>query len=400
MKTKNYLMIAALTMGMFLTCVTFTSCSADDNPVQSDVPDGGMTLGEYVVTKGVLIINNGSYYNGIDGTLTFVDFTGDSYTVNQNVFKNANGESLGGTPNDVMAYGDKIYIAGSDENTVFVLNAKNFRLIEKINTVQEMGSTEGVNPRHMIAYDGKVYVSTYGGYVAVIDTGSVSVPPHCEGMYKVGSAPEGMAIGGTTDADVALYVANSDYGYGNGSISKISLANGSIKEIKHDKIHNPQRLAVAGDVIFVLDWGYYDENWMQQDTGVYMINGSIVSKVVPNATGMAAAGQSIFTYNYPDVSSKATYSVYNIVYGSLSSFSPTGGTPIESPCAIAADPNTGQVYIASRKLDPDTGYPSYTTPGYMNVYTSNGQFVGSSSFPTGVEPHAIAFTYGMLKLQY
>ena len=386
---KKYLLsFAVMVMGSAL----LTGCLESDN--------NGDSPSEYVVTKGVLVINNGSYYNGIDGSLTYVDFTGDSYTVNQNVYKNANGESLGGTPNDVMCYGDKIYIAGSDENTVFVLNAKTFKLIEKINTVQEMGSSEGVNPRALEAYGGKVYVSTYGGYVAVIDTGSVSVPPHYLNSYKVGSAPEGMAVGGSTDADVALYVANSDYGYGNGSISKISLANGSVTEIKNDKIRNPQQLAVAGDVIYVLDWGYYDENWMQKDAGVYMINGSIVSKVIPDATGMAAAGQSIVTYNYPYGSSKATYSVYNSVYGSLGTFTPTGGTAIESPAAIAIDPNTGQVYIASRSMDPDTGYPSYTTPGYMNVYTGNGQFIGSSSFATGVEPHVIAFTYGVAKLQY
>lgn len=396
MKTKSSLMMVALAMGVFMMCVTFTSCSTDDNPVYSDVP----SVGECVVTKGMLIINNGNYYNGIDGSLTYVNFIGDSYTVQQDVYKKANGESLGGTPNDVLAYGDKIYIAGSDENTVFVLNAKTFKLIEKINTVQEMGSAEGVNPRALEAYGGKVYVSTYGGYVAVIDTGSVSVPPHYESCYKVGSAPEGMAIGGTTDADMALYVANSDYGYGNGSISKISLANGSITEIKNDKIQNPQQLAVVGDVIYVLDWGYYDENWMQQDAGVYVINGSIVSKVVPDAIGMAVAGQSIVTYNFPYGSTKATYNVYNIVYGSLDTFTPTGGTPIEYPCAIAVDPNTGQVCIASRKMDPDTGYPNYSMPGYVNVYTGKGQFVDSGSFPTGVEPHAIAFTYGVAKLQY
>ena len=112
--------------------------------------------------------------------------------------------------------------------------------------------------------------------------------------------------------------------------------------------------------IYVLDWGYYDENWMQQDAGVYVINGSIVSKVVPDAIGMAVEGQSIVTYNFPYGSTKATYNVYNIVYGSLDTFTPTGGTPIEYPCAIAVDPNTGQVCIASRKMDPDTGYPAYS----------------------------------------
>lgn len=381
---KFLLSFAVMLMGSTL----LTGCLESDN--DNNTPT------EYVVTKGVLVINNGNYYNGIDGSLTFLEFGTNSITAQQNVYKNANGESLGGTPNDVMAYGDKIYIAGSDENTVFVLNAKSFRVIEKINTIQEMGESEGVNPRALEAYGSNVFVSTYGGYVAVIDTLSLKI----RDMYKVGSAPEGMAIGGTSDTDVSLYVANSDYGYGNGSISKINLANGSITTIKNEKIHNPQQLAVAGDVVYVLDWGYYDENWMQKDAGVYMINGSIVSKVVPDATGMAASGQSIVTYNYPYGSSKPTYSIYNIVYGSLSNFTLSGGNPIESPCAINIDPNTGFIYLASRVIDPDTGYPSYTMPGFINIYNGNGQFVAETSYATGVEPHAIAFTYGVAKIQY
>lgn len=381
---KFLLSFAVMLMGSTL----LTGCLESDN--DNNTPT------EYVVTKGVLVINNGSYYNGIDGSLTFLEFGTNSITAQQNVYKNANGESLGGTPNDVLAYGDKIYIAGSDENTVFVLNAKSFRVIEKINTIQEMGESEGVNPRALEAYGSNVFVSTYGGYVAVIDTLSLKI----RDMYKVGSAPEGMAIGGTSDTDVSLYVANSDYGNGNGSISKINLVNGSISEIKNDKIHNPQQLAVAGDIIYVLDWGYYDENRMQKDAGVYMINGSIVSKVVPDATGMAASAQSIVTYNYPYGSSKPTYSIYNIVYGSLSNFTLSGGNPIESPCAINIDPNTGFIYLASRVIDPDTGYPSYTMPGFINIYNGNGQFVAETSYATGVEPHAIAFTYGVAKIQY
>lgn len=383
---KKYLFSFAV---MLMGSTLLTGCiESDDNNKQT----------EYVVTKGVLVINNGNYYNGIDGSLTFLDFGTDPISVQQNVYKNANGESLGGTPNDVLAYGDKIYIAGSDENTVFVLNAKSFRVIEKINTIQEMGESEGVNPRALEAYGSNVFVSTYGGYVAVIDTLSLKI----RDMYKVGSAPEGMAIGGTSDTDVSLYVANSDYGNGNGSISKINLVNGSISEIKNDKIHNPQQLAVAGDIIYVLDWGYYDadDGYKQKDAAVYMINGSIISKVVPDATGMAASGQSIVTYNYPYGSSKPTYSIYNIVNGSLSNLTLSGGNPIESPCAISIDPNTGFIYLATRVIDPDTGYPSYTLPGYLNIYNRNGQFVAESSYATGVEPHVIAFTYGTKKIEY
>jgi hypothetical protein len=309
------------------------------------------------------------------------------------VFKNANGESLGGTPNSVMCYGNKVYVAGSDENAVFVLDKKTFKLIERISTTDEMGEAEGVMPRSLTAYDNNVYVSTYGGYVGVIDTLDLSV----RNMYKVGSYPEGMAIG-TKDNLVYLYVANSDYGNGNGSISVVNLSSGSVSEIKG--VRNPQELAVAGDNIFVLDWGYYDESWVQKEAGVYLINGSNVQKIIPDATGMAAAGYNIVTFNAPyDSSKKVSYSIFNVAYGSLSTFtlSGDGANRIESPAAISVDPNTGYVLIASRKMNPDTGYPDYSAPGFINMYTGNGEYV--KTFDTGVEPHQITFLYGTVKVK-
>ena len=110
---KKYLFNLAV---MVLGTRILTSCLGDDKKTDDPV--------EYIVTNGALIINNGSSYNGIDGSLTFLDYeTGEA---KQNVFKTANGTSLGGTPNALLVYGDKIYIAGSDENTVFVLNKKTF----------------------------------------------------------------------------------------------------------------------------------------------------------------------------------------------------------------------------------------------------------------------------------
>ena len=382
---RKYLFSFAVMMGTAL----LTGCLSDDDNKNSSSVD-------YVVTKGALIINNGNTASKIDGSLTFLDFGTSPVTVQQNVYKMANGVSLGGTPNDVYVYGNKIYITGSDENVVFVLNKSDFKQIKKISTIADMGEAEGVTPRHLKAYDGKVYVTTYGGYVGVIDTLSLNVT----NMYKVGSAPEGMAFGGTSDSDVSLYVANSDYGNGNGSISKITLATGTITEIKNEKIHNPQQLAVSGNLIYVLDWGYYDENWNQKEAGVYLINGSTVSLVIPDATGMAASGQYIVTYNYPYGSSTISYSVYNAAYNMTASYLLSGGNPIASPCAISIDSNTGYVFLASRTMDPDTGYPSYTTPGYLNIYDGSGQFVSGTTYTTGVEPHAIAFTHGYETIHY
>ena len=188
---------------------------------------------------------------------------------------------------------------------------------------------------------------------------------------------------------------------GNGSISCIDLASSSVTEIKNDKVTNPQEIFVSeSGTLYVLDYGHYDENYNQQDAGVYMMNGNNAQLVVPNATGMSAFGYYILTYNDPWGGSGATYSVYNTQSNTTTPLILSGDSAhkLISPCAIRYDQNTGNIYIASRPLDPDTGYPSYTLPGFVNIYDSNGEF--QESFSTGVEPHKIEFYYAPAKIVY
>ena len=392
---KKYLLsLAVMVMGATL----LTGCLGDDS-------NGNMPT-EIPVTKGVFIINNGSSYQSIDGSLTYINYATMTPSAQQNVYQMVNGESLGGTPNDVLVYGQKVYIAGSDENTIFVLDARNSKELKKVSTTVLLGEAEGKTPRRLAAFDGKVYFTTYGdgdkGSVAAIDTTSFAL----QKQYQVGSHPEGLAFGIDGTNIVTLYVANSDWSMGNGSISKIDLTSGSITTSEYEKVKNPQEIAVAGTNLYVLDYGHYDDAYNQEDAGVYKISGGTVSLVVPNATGMAAAGYLIYTFNDPFGSAAGpSYSVYDIRSNSPAKLNLTGDSshPIVSPAAIAVDPNTGNILIASRQKDPDTGYPSYAMPGFVNVYqgyglnTNPGQFV--ESFATGVEPHKIEFVHGTAKIQ-
>ncbi len=392
---KKYLLsLAVMVMGATL----LTGCLGDDS-------NGNMPT-EIPVTKGVFIINNGSSYQSIDGSLTYINYATMTPSAQQNVYQMVNGESLGGTPNDVLVYGQKVYIAGSDENTIFVLDARNSKELKKVSTTVLLGEAEGKTPRRLAAFDGKVYFTTYGdgdkGSVAAIDTTSFAL----QKQYQVGSHPEGLAFGIDGTNTVTLYVANSDWSMGNGSISKIDLTSGSITTSEYEKVKNPQEIAVAGTNLYVLDYGHYDDAYNQEDAGVYKISGGTVSLVVPNATGMAAAGYLIYTFNDPFGSAAGpSYSVYDIRSNSPAKLNLTGDSshPIVSPAAIAVDPNTGNILIASRQKDPDTGYPSYAMPGFVNVYqgyglnTNPGQFV--ESFATGVEPHKIEFVHGTAKIQ-
>ena len=386
MKRKFFflLMSAALVIG-------FAACSNDDVPVQegdsNDIP-AAYTL----ITKGVFVLNNGSSYQSIDGSLTYIDYTKD-HNSNLDEYKQVNGRSLGGDPSDVIVYGEKVYIVGSDENTIFILHVRTRREINQVSTTALLGDAEGKTPRRIVAYDGQVYFTTHGGYVAAIDTINFAL----QQKYRVGSAPEGLAFGERE----TLYVANSDWCYGNGSISKIDITTGIATEIRNDKVMYPQGIAVIGDALYVLDWGYYSDDWCQLlDAGVYMIRGNDAQLVVPNATGMAVAGYMIYTFNDPLGVTGPTYSTYDICSNHLSTLNLNGDAThrLVSPSAISVDQNTGYIYIASRQLDPDTGSVSEGLPGFVNVYDNTGQFL--KSFDTGVEPHKIEFYYDLQRYAY
>jgi YVTN family beta-propeller protein len=350
----------ALLMGAIL----LTGCLKNDND--------GKKGQEYVVTEGAFIVDAGNPSNGIDGSLNFIDFA--TGTAVRNIYP------IGQNPSDVLVYGNKVYVVGCGTNTIYVLDKKTRTLIDKINTVDEMGEEAGIEPRYAVAYGSNTYVSTHGGYVAVIDTASLTIT----NKYKVGSYPEGMGVGVVSSngsvKEVTLYVANSDNGNGNGSISKINLGSGSISEIRTEKIKNPRRIVVGGSTAFVLDAGSINEEGIQKNAGVYMVDDNNVSMLIEDATGMSASGSAIVTYNFPKGSSSVTYRVCDLYYGNLSYFTLSGDSskPISNPTAICVDPNTGYLIIGN--------------PGYINIYDGNGNF--ADSFDIGENPVGICYSYG------
>ncbi|MDO4159501.1 MAG: hypothetical protein Q4D41_03480 [Prevotellaceae bacterium] len=358
---------------MTLSVSLFTSCSDDDEPYVPQLVN---------VSNGAFVINAGNSSSSISGSVTYFDYT--SYTATQNVFKSANGRELGITANDAVIYGSKMYIVVTSENTVEVVDKSTMVSLGTVNTDQALGTDNGTQPRHAVAYEGKVYVSTFAGYVAEIDTTSYSVT----NTYQVGSYPEGMAV-----SNGVLYVANSDYGYGNNpSISMIDLSSGNITTLTDELIMNPVSFAVIDGEVYYLDYGQYDASWNQTDAGVRRISGTTVTKVA-DATMMASYGTKLYLcnapYSYP--STTPTYSIYDVANDTSTAFTPSN---IYSPCAMGVDPVTGELFIASYQENTETGYAGYSIDGYVNVYSNDGS-TSLRSFSTGVGPTAIIFNTGV-----
>ena len=374
MKRKFLLGLAVLLMGTAM----MTSCS-DDN----DGPD--YYLQEY--STGAYIVNAGNMRSNIESSLTAIDYA--SSTATQGVFKAANGRSLGNTANDGIVYGNKIYIVVDQSNTIEVIDKTTKRSIKQIKTTELMGNTEGSEPRHIIADGGKVYFTTYGGYVAAVDTTSFALA--CK--YQVGKYPEGLVIGGGN-----LYVANSNYGHGGGNVSCINLSSGNVETKNIEGVNNPTSIFYVAGGVYVVDNQYYDASYNTYGENalrsVNFTDGTSQKVAEGNYAAIAASGQSTRT----DVVQPYFY-VLNAPYGgtpSVSVYVPgnehthaltLSEMPV-SPCGIAVDPLTNHIFVLSYRMG-EAGYADYNGNGYVVEYDSAGK--KQHEYETGVGSCAMFF---------
>lgn len=376
---KKYLLgLAVLLMGT----AVMTSCS-DDN-------DGPETyLQEY--STGAYVVNAGNMRSKIESSLTAIDYA--SSTATQNVFKAANGRSLGNTANDGIVYGNKIYLAVDQSNTIEVIDKKTKQSIKQIKTTDLLGNAEGVEPRHIIADGGKVYFTTYGGYVAAVDTTDFAL----QKKWQVGSYPEGLVIGKGN-----LYVANSNYGAGGGNISCINLSNDNVETKNIEGVNNPTSIYYAAGLLYVLDNQYYDasfnaygENSLRtvefaQGKSQKVADGNYAACVTTGAattarTSVEEVRPHFFVLNAPY---GGTPSVSVFVAGITQPQPMTLSEMPVSPCGIFADPLNGHIFVLSYRLG-DSGYADYNGNGYVVEYDSAGQKL--HEYETGVGSCAMFF---------
>ena len=372
---KKYLLgLAVLLMGT----AVMTSCS-DDN-------DGPETyLQEY--STGAYVVNSGNMYSNIKSSLTAIDYA--SSTATQNVFKAANGRTLGNIANDGIVYGNKIYLAVDKENTIEVIDKTTKKSIKQINTTELLGKAEGADPRHIIADGGKVYFTTYGGYVAAVDTTSFAL----QKKWKVGNYPEGLVFGNGN-----LYVANSNYGVGGGNISCINLSNDNVETKNIEGVNNPTSIYYAAGLLYVLDNQYYDasfnaygENSLRtvefaQGTSQKVADGNYAVCVTPGATTrMNVVRSYFFVLNAPY---GGTPSVSMFAAGTTQPQAMTLSEMPVSPCGIFADPLNGHIFVLSYKMG-DNGYADYNDNGYVVEYDRAGQ--KQHEYETGVGSCAMFF---------
>lgn len=372
---KKYLLgLAVLLMGT----AVMTSC----DPAK-DYPETYLQ----VYSTGAYVVNSGNMYSKIESSLTAIDYA--SSTATQNVFKTANGRTLGNTANDGIVYGNKIYLAVDQSNTIEVIDKKTKQSIKQIKTTELLGNAEGAEPRHIIAGGGNVYFTTYGGYVAAVDTTSFAL----QKKWQVGNYPEGLVFGNHT-----LYVANSNYGAGGGNISCINLSNDNVETKNIEGVNNPTGIYYAAGLLYVLDNQYYDasynaygENALREvDFAVgksqKVADGNYAVCVTPGAiTRTQVVRPYFYVLNAPFGD---TPSVSALAAGSTQAQTMTLSEMPVSPCGIFVDPLNGHIFVLSYKMG-DKGTPDYNGNGYVVEYDRAGQ--KQHEYETGVGSCAMFF---------
>ncbi|MCD7714156.1 MAG: hypothetical protein LUI08_04430 [Prevotella sp.] len=329
---------------LLVGAVFFTGCSDDDGDTPVIDPVYEMT------TTGAFVLNEGNYYSGIDGSLSYIDYAWS--TITNNLFYAKNSRSLGGTPNSMVIddLTGEIYIACTDENRVEITDSE-------VNSLAYVAVNQ---PREMVFYDGYVYVTSYDGKVSKISTSTHEITAVSD---VVGACLEGIAV-----RDGVLYVCNaynSDYTY-NTNVVKMDAAT-LAKTGDVEVACNPTAIKLLGNDLYVLSTGNYYDVQAQ----IQRIDSSDNVSYVCDGTCFDVADGKIYVIN--SVTDWTTYET-NISYTCYT----TSGTstaivpPVEiaSPCAIAVDSRTGKIFISSYVMGA-YGYADYAADGYVVAFEEN-----------------------------
>ncbi len=344
---------------ILLLILGITSCRRKDSinpdhqkPVQS-------TAGFYVLNEGSFGQNNTS--------LDYFDFDTDSMYLNVFDQANPNSEGLGDTGNDLGIYGGKLYIVVNNSNKIVVANAKSVKKIKKIDLSR---------PRNIEFYNGKTYVTSSDGFVAVIDTASLNI----EDSITVGSSPEQMSIVGNK-----LYVANSGgFNFPNydSTLSVINL--NTNKEIEKITVGlNPTQVVSNenGD-LYVLTMGNYNDI----EPNIYSIDtqADSVFKALDIAASKAAIHNNrLYLYQYDYATQKTNFTLINTETNEIVShhfIDEDIEQEIAQPYGIAIQSN-GNIILSDGKDN--------VTDGSIYYFNADGNLQWTTL--AGVSPSCFAF---------
>jgi len=353
---------------LFFLGVLFLNACADEErklPPTSPAGEG--------FSSQVLVLHQGNQATRLPGGYTLIDT--EHQTVNHDAFLSVNGKLLGDTPQEAIQHGAKIYIPCYGSNLVQVVDAATHRLLKSIPTQAPEG----------VAAQGKhVFVTNNDGFLSRIDTASLAV----DLQTAVGPNPSGVLA-----LNNYIYVAISDgYNYKEGYKNGFKVVKlrpntlGIVSEIRVGM--NPTKLYKDDfNHVFVACQGNYGTHAAE----IWKIDENDEATSFAAANFAAVDGHRIYlvrsTTDWTSGKTTVTYAVRDTRTGTAIASNFGQVQPPVDPTALAVDPHTKYIYIASRgTLDPKI---RFTEPGTVSVYTPEGDFL--HRYNVGTEPCSLLF---------
>src|SRR5690554_103284 len=340
---------------VFVVLIAFTACKKDDpkyEPREEPFANGLLTLSE-----GLFHQNN--------STLSWIDLS--TQTIEYDVFEEINGRKIGDTGNDMILYGGKIYMTVSTSSTVEILDKSTLKSVKHIpfdynNKIQQ--------PRYLAAHKGKVYVTSFDGYVTAIDTASLKVTKR----VKVGRNPEGICV-----YDNALYVANSgglDPDNVDSTVMKIDIPTFTVTDT-FVVGKNPGRL-IADDygTIYVVKRGDFFQN-PSELVGINTANGA-VNNLGISATSFAKRGDYLYLSFYNFTNGTSSVSIFNCASQSIEVDNFISNADIETLYGVFPYKEDQLICIDAM---------NFTNSGYLRFFNAQGQL--TESINIGLNPNTI-----------
>lgn len=329
------------------------SCRKDNGVAPEEVIP--LDTQKVTTVNGLYVLNEGNWGSN-KASLDYYDYGTGNYR--RNIYGEANPEAtlgLGDVGNDIKIYGSRLYVVVNASNKVEVLDIK---------TAKRIGKIDIPNCRYVSFYKGNAYVSSYEGYVSVIDTASITETA----KITVGRQPEEMAVVGNK-----LYVANSggyDYPDYDNTVSVVDLS--THKEIKKIEVAiNLHRLKADeyGDIYVTSRGDYFDIK-----SNLYVIDSR--TDVVKKAFNVPAGNLTIhndYAYIYSlgydsNWNTVVSYAKINVKDETIADGNfITDGTDanIRLPYGIAIDPVSEDIYVTDAK--------DYVSPGTLYCFDKNGK---------------------------
>lgn len=368
-----------LSVGLMTSCredaVIYTSSEETVDPGSDEESN---LLGFYLLNEGNMGMNR--------ATIDFYDFKEGVY--HTDVFSEHNPsivKELGDVGNDIQIYGSKCYA---------VINCSNYIEVFDAHTGVHIKEIEVPNCRYMTFHDGKAYVSSYSGpvaidpnaelgFVAEIDTTNLELTR----KVTVGYQPDEILV-----ANNKLYCANSG-GY------RVPNYDTTVSIVDLESFTVSKTLDVAIN-LHRLELDHYGKLYVSSRGDHYTVNPNLY--VIDTATAtvegaldipvsdMTLSGDLLYYYsvafNYNTGLNTVSYGIYDtkkkeVVNDNII----TDGTDkdIMIPYGIAVNPVNKDIYI--------TDAQNYVVTGYVYCYDKDGK--QKWRVPAGNIPAHFAFLY-------